>query len=281
MKSQLPSPDERDLSQTIHPSRSQLASKQSGDLNGESLLSDEPHNSIRSNSSDKAGEDGVNTVDGQSEHSRRGSITAENTDTDVNPSMTESSRVEQSYSSPNASNDLLRANHSERTSIVNNVGHKVDRDRVIQDSEDEEGNTRRIRKRPIHNKLRAYKVPATQMSRKRTLWLPGDHGADPIEDTEDEAGVRPSGMLGTKRKRGRENNQFNSRRKSDASGDSDIHTSEDDPLIIPKHKWIGLQESHEEHDKRIGDLEKRLFETQTALAELKQIVTKLTGNKHL
>jgi len=135
------------------------------------------------------------------------------------------------------------------------------------------------------------------MSRKRTLWLPEDHGADPIEDTENEAGVRPSGMLGTKRKRGREENQFNSRRKSDASGDSHIHvgiqsgvatvsltlvkTSEDDTLLISRHKWIGRQESLDEHDKRIGDLEKELTETKTALVELKQMIMEMTGNKQL
>lgn len=57
-----------------------------GDLDGE------PRNSMRPNLAD---EDGVNTVDGQPERLGRESSTAESTETDVNPSMPESSWVEQ------------------------------------------------------------------------------------------------------------------------------------------------------------------------------------------
>lgn len=67
----------------------------SGCLNNKPPLGDELRKTVQSNLIDKAGEDDVNTLDVQYRCLRRGSSTAENTDIDMSPSLSGSSRMKQ------------------------------------------------------------------------------------------------------------------------------------------------------------------------------------------
>ncbi|KAH8621694.1 hypothetical protein IG631_23571 [Alternaria alternata] len=120
----------------------------SGCLNYKPPLGDELRKTVQSNLIDRAGEDDVNTLGVRYRCLRRGSSTAENTDIDMSPSLSRSSRMKQ-----DAPNDVSLENGSKRRSIIKDVPHEADRGRVIEDSEDGEGSRRKKRKRHSHNKI--------------------------------------------------------------------------------------------------------------------------------
>ncbi|RYN63511.1 hypothetical protein AA0119_g12880 [Alternaria tenuissima] len=278
----------------------------SGCLNYKPPLGDELRKTVQSNLIDRAGEDDVNTLGVRYRCLRRGSSTAENTDIDMSPSLSRSSRMKQTRSSQDAPNDVSLENGSKRRSIIKDVPHEGDRGRVIEDSEDGEGSRRKRRKRHSHNKMWALKVshiesfngvqdsvalsasPDTRTRKpnmspwildvqttKRTCPLTKNDKTDPIECTEDEASVQPSETSGTEKKRGRKNHRFDSRRKSNAVRECDIRASGSDTLIIAKHEWIifgdRLREQENQilsHDEHIRNIEKSLIEKDDRLCKL-------------